>query len=64
MTTSHLPGNKPSDMPSPDEGEKLSSSVRAVDYLHDTQIDSGAARAILDQNASVLLGVASGGSNG
>jgi predicted TIM-barrel fold metal-dependent hydrolase len=31
--------------------------VRAVDYIHDPQIDTGAARAILDQNASVLLGI-------
>jgi 6-methylsalicylate decarboxylase len=31
--------------------------VRAVDYIHDSQIDSSAARAILDQNAGVLLGV-------
>jgi aminocarboxymuconate-semialdehyde decarboxylase len=31
--------------------------VRAVDYVHDPQIDTGAARAILDQNASVLLGI-------
>jgi aminocarboxymuconate-semialdehyde decarboxylase len=31
--------------------------VRAVDYVHDFQIDTGAARAILDQNASVLLGI-------
>ena len=30
---------------------------RAVDYIHDPQIDTGAARAILDQNASVLLGI-------
>jgi 6-methylsalicylate decarboxylase len=31
--------------------------VRAVDYIHDPQIDTSAARAILDQNASVLLGI-------
>ena len=31
--------------------------VRAVDYLHDPQVDPGAARAILDQNASALLGI-------
>ena len=31
--------------------------VRAVDYIHDPQIDPGAARAILDQNASALLGI-------
>jgi hypothetical protein len=31
--------------------------VRAVDYIHDPQIDPSAARAILDQNASALLGV-------
>ena len=38
--------------------------VRAVDYLHDPQVDPGAARAILDQNASALLGIGrSGGSN-
>jgi predicted TIM-barrel fold metal-dependent hydrolase len=30
--------------------------VRAVDYINDPQIDPGAARAILDQNASALLG--------
>jgi 6-methylsalicylate decarboxylase len=30
--------------------------VRAVDYINDPQIDTGAAQAILDQNASVLLG--------
>jgi predicted TIM-barrel fold metal-dependent hydrolase len=30
--------------------------VRAVDYINDSQIDTGAARAILDQNASALLG--------
>ena len=30
--------------------------VRAVDYVSDPQIDTGAARAILDQNASALLG--------
>jgi 6-methylsalicylate decarboxylase len=31
--------------------------VRAVDYLNDPQIDTSAARAILDQNASALLGI-------
>jgi 6-methylsalicylate decarboxylase len=31
--------------------------IRAVDYINDPQIDPGAARAILDQNASVLLGL-------
>ncbi len=31
--------------------------VRAVDYIRDPQIDTAAARAILDQNASALLGV-------
>jgi aminocarboxymuconate-semialdehyde decarboxylase len=31
--------------------------VRAVDYINDPQIDTSAARAILDQNASVLLGI-------
>jgi predicted TIM-barrel fold metal-dependent hydrolase len=31
--------------------------VRAVDYIHDPQIDPSAARAILDQNASALLGI-------
>jgi predicted TIM-barrel fold metal-dependent hydrolase len=31
--------------------------VRAVDYINDPQIDPAAARAILDQNASVLLGL-------
>jgi 6-methylsalicylate decarboxylase len=30
--------------------------VRAVDYINDPQIDPGAARAILDQNAGALLG--------
>jgi 6-methylsalicylate decarboxylase len=30
--------------------------IRAVDYIHDPQIDTSAARAILDQNASALLG--------
>jgi 6-methylsalicylate decarboxylase len=30
--------------------------VRAVDYINDPQIDTGAARAILDQNATALLG--------
>ena len=30
--------------------------VRAVDYINDPQIDTSAARAILDQNASALLG--------
>jgi 6-methylsalicylate decarboxylase len=30
---------------------------RAVDYINDTQIDTNAARAILDQNASALLGI-------
>ena len=31
--------------------------VRAVDYINDPQIAAGAARAILDQNAGVLLGI-------
>lgn len=31
--------------------------VRAVDYINDPQIDPNAARAILDQNASALLGI-------
>jgi hypothetical protein len=31
--------------------------VRAVDYVNDPRIDKGAAQAILDQNASVLLGI-------
>ena len=31
--------------------------VRAVDYIYDPQIDPGAAGAILDQNASALLGI-------
>ena len=31
--------------------------VRAVDYINDPQIDPSAARAILDQNASALLGI-------
>ena len=31
--------------------------LRAVDYINDPQIDPDAARAILDQNASALLGV-------
>jgi predicted TIM-barrel fold metal-dependent hydrolase len=31
--------------------------VRAVDYINDPQIDTSAARAILDQNASALLGI-------
>ncbi len=31
--------------------------VRGVDYIRDPQIDPSAARAILDQNASALLGV-------
>jgi len=31
--------------------------VRAVDYVNDPQIDTSAARAILDQNASALLGI-------
>jgi 6-methylsalicylate decarboxylase len=31
--------------------------VRAIDYINDPQIDPGAARAILDQNASALLGL-------
>ena len=29
--------------------------LRAVDYINDPQIDPGAARAILDHNASALL---------
>ena len=31
--------------------------VRAIEYIHDPQIGASAARAILDQNASVLLGI-------
>ena len=31
--------------------------VRAVDYINDPQIDTGAAQAILDQNAGALLGI-------
>jgi hypothetical protein len=31
--------------------------VRAVDYINDPEIDAGAARAILEQNASALLAV-------
>ena len=31
--------------------------VRAVDYVNDPQVDPSAARAILDQNASALLGI-------
>jgi predicted TIM-barrel fold metal-dependent hydrolase len=31
--------------------------VRAVDYINDPQIDTSAARAILDHNASALLGI-------
>jgi 6-methylsalicylate decarboxylase len=31
--------------------------VRAVDYVNDPQIDTSAARAILDQNVSALLGI-------
>jgi predicted TIM-barrel fold metal-dependent hydrolase len=31
--------------------------VRAVDYIHDPQIDTISARAILDQNAGALLGI-------
>jgi 6-methylsalicylate decarboxylase len=31
--------------------------VRAVDYINDPQVDPSAARAILDQNASALLGI-------
>jgi aminocarboxymuconate-semialdehyde decarboxylase len=31
--------------------------VRAVDYINDPQVDPNAARAILDQNASALLGI-------
>jgi 6-methylsalicylate decarboxylase len=34
--------------------------IRAVDYINDPQIDTSAARAILDQNASVLLGIGPG----
>ena len=37
--------------------ENGDSFVRAVDYIHDPQIDTSAARAILDQNASALLGI-------
>ena len=31
--------------------------VRAVDYINDPQVDTTAAQAILDQNASALLGI-------
>jgi 6-methylsalicylate decarboxylase len=31
--------------------------VRAVDYINDPQIDPDAGRAILDQNASAVLGI-------
>ena len=31
--------------------------IRAVDYINDPQIGTNAARAILDQNASALLGI-------
>jgi len=31
--------------------------LRAVEYINDPQIDTGAARAILDQNTSALLGI-------
>ena len=31
--------------------------LRAVDYINDPQIDRSAARAILDENASALLGI-------
>jgi hypothetical protein len=31
--------------------------IRAVDYINDPQIDTIAARAILDQNAGALLGI-------
>jgi predicted TIM-barrel fold metal-dependent hydrolase len=31
--------------------------VRAIDYINDPQIDASAAQAILDQNASALLGI-------
>jgi 6-methylsalicylate decarboxylase len=31
--------------------------LRAVDYINDSKIDTGAAEAILDQNASALLGI-------
>jgi len=31
--------------------------LRAVDYINDARIDTGAAQAILDQNASALLGI-------
>ncbi|HWN63632.1 MAG TPA: amidohydrolase family protein, partial [Streptosporangiaceae bacterium] len=31
--------------------------IRAVDYINDPQIDPSAARAILDQNATALLGI-------
>ena len=30
--------------------------MRAVDYINDPQIDTSAARAILDQTATALLG--------
>jgi hypothetical protein len=31
--------------------------VRAVDYINDPRIGASAARAILDENASALLGI-------
>ena len=31
--------------------------VRAVDYIHDSEINPSAASAILEQNASALLGI-------
>ncbi len=31
--------------------------VRAIDYINDPRIDTSAARAILDENASALLGI-------
>jgi 6-methylsalicylate decarboxylase len=34
--------------------------VRAVDYLNDPRVEASAARAILDQNASSLLGTGPG----
>jgi 6-methylsalicylate decarboxylase len=34
--------------------------VRAVDYINDPQVDTTAAQAILDQNASALLGIGQG----
>jgi 6-methylsalicylate decarboxylase len=37
--------------------ENGDSFIRAIDYINDPQVDPNAARAILDQNASSLLGI-------